>query len=118
MKQRIEFHDSTVSRVLEKGSTLEIHFKSFVTLSVKDEFGFEFDDGPSLPGRIVIANAKFKSLPTPGDVFDGHILQGEASYGLVPFDLVAHKPCGIFLSQKSGDHLIFGDKIEFFVGKI
>jgi len=112
MKQRIELHDSQIENVIVKSDTIEIIFQTLVVLNVTDEFGFEFDKTTYSPGTLAIKEARYKSLPSKGDIFDGHLLIGEYRYDLIPVDLKVNKPCALFISQESGDHLIFGKEIS------
>jgi hypothetical protein len=112
MKLRIELHDSRIEQVSIDDDKMEIKFESMVVLDVKDDFGFEFENQGSGPGTIFIRNPRFKTQPTAGEVFDGHLSQGDAKYSLLPIDMKLKSPCLVYLSQESGHHIVFGDEIS------
>lgn len=111
-KLRMEFHDADIESVFESNGNLVIQFSSIPILEIIDDFGFKFEETFYKKGKIEIINPQFKTLPTEGDVFDGHIRNGEARYGLVPLSIIYKSPCMLFLQQQSGDHFIYGDEIK------
>lgn len=112
MALRIELHDSVVGSVRPSNGWLEIHFDEFVIIDIKDHFGFEFETMPSKKGVVRLKNPKFESLPTEGPVSDGRIGLGDLSYdNLLPLDLNISKPCFLYFSQASVEHLIFADEL-------
>lgn len=112
MKKRFELHDANIKSIVESNRKLEILVEVSV-INVTDTFGFEFESIGTQIGKFSIQNPIFKSKPTVGEVFDGHLLQGEFRIDLIPLTAKYPNPCALILSQESGTHIIFSDAITF-----
>jgi hypothetical protein len=112
MKLRIEMHDSVIGSLKKDADWLEIQFKSFVILDIKDQFGFNFVTSPCREGSIKLVNPEYDSLPTPGPIAGGRVDLGDLAYNnCLPLDLTVKNRCLLVLEQGAEVHKIFADQL-------
>ncbi|MFV3409682.1 hypothetical protein ACNH6C_13805 [Bdellovibrio bacteriovorus] len=111
MRKRIELHDSQIETIQVHQEDIEIVFKTLVVLDVTDNFGFEFDKTTYVAGSFYLKKSRYKTLPSPGDIFDGYLLVKDLRYDLIPTDFYTSEPCALCISQVSGESLIFCEEI-------